>query len=336
MNNIDDSDTAGITVSAISGDTQEDGSSAVFTVVLTSEPTGNVVLDISSIDTGEGTVSPAILTFTTDNWNANQTVTVTGVDDDVADGNQSFTVQLTVDTDNTADTTGYAAFDPDDVTVINIDDESAGFIISEISNDTVEDGTTATFTVKLTSEPDGDVALDVASSDTGEGAVSPVSLTFTADNWEAEQTVTATGVDDDVADDNQTFTVQLAIDTDNTTDTTGYAGLGPDDVEVINIDDESAGFIISEISNDTVEDGTTGSFTMKLTSEPNSDVVLDVACSDTGEGTILPAILTFTADNWEAEQTVTVTGVDDDVADGNQSFTVQLTVDTDNTADTTG
>ena len=38
-------------------------------------------------DATEGTVTPAAVTFTPDNWNAPQTVTVTGVDDQEADGN---------------------------------------------------------------------------------------------------------------------------------------------------------------------------------------------------------------------------------------------------------
>jgi large repetitive protein len=36
-------------------------------------------------------VSPASLTFTTDNWNVAQTVTITGMDDTVADGAQPHT-----------------------------------------------------------------------------------------------------------------------------------------------------------------------------------------------------------------------------------------------------
>ena len=41
----------------------------------------DVMVAVSSSDTGEATVNPETLTFTEDNWNTAQTVTVTGVDD---------------------------------------------------------------------------------------------------------------------------------------------------------------------------------------------------------------------------------------------------------------
>ena len=66
--------------------TTEAGGTATFTVVLTAQPTADVTIALSSSDTTEGTVSPASLTFTGANWNTPQTVTVTGVDDLLADG----------------------------------------------------------------------------------------------------------------------------------------------------------------------------------------------------------------------------------------------------------
>ena len=66
--------------------TTEAGGTATFTVVLTAQPTADVTIGLSSSDTTEGTVSPASLTFTGANWNTPQTVTVTGVDDLLADG----------------------------------------------------------------------------------------------------------------------------------------------------------------------------------------------------------------------------------------------------------
>ena len=46
------------------------------------------------------------------------------------------------------------------------------FYVSAVSNDTDESGDiTATFTVRLASQPTGDVTIDVVSSDTTEGTV---------------------------------------------------------------------------------------------------------------------------------------------------------------------
>ncbi|MEA2085640.1 MAG: CFI-box-CTERM domain-containing protein, partial [Chloroflexota bacterium] len=116
---------AGITVTPTTGlITTEAGGTDTFTVKLQSEPNGDVVIDVVSSDTTEGTVSPAYLTFDASNWSGNQTVTVTGADDDSVDGNQSYTIQLTIDTDSTTDTSGYAGLDPDDVSVTNTDDDT--------------------------------------------------------------------------------------------------------------------------------------------------------------------------------------------------------------------
>ena len=50
---------------------------------------------------------------------------------------------------------------------------------------------------------------------------------------------------------------------------------------------------------------------MVLNTQPTADVTIALSSSDTTEGTVSPASLTFTTANWNVAQTVTVTGVDD-------------------------
>ena len=62
------------------------GGTATFTVVLSKAPINTVTVNLVSNDTAEGTVSPALLTFTTTpngatGWNTPRTITVTGVND---------------------------------------------------------------------------------------------------------------------------------------------------------------------------------------------------------------------------------------------------------------
>src|SRR5690606_29550557 len=76
---IGNDDTAGVTVSGISGNTTEGGGTATFTIVLNSEPIVNVTIPINSNDTTEGTLNVAGVTFTPLNWNTPQTIMVTGV-----------------------------------------------------------------------------------------------------------------------------------------------------------------------------------------------------------------------------------------------------------------
>ena len=59
----------------------DEGQSGAYTVALASQPTGDVTVEISQRPTGRATVSPASLTFTADNWNTPQTVTITSTED---------------------------------------------------------------------------------------------------------------------------------------------------------------------------------------------------------------------------------------------------------------
>ncbi|MEQ1661568.1 MAG: cadherin-like domain-containing protein [Thiobacillus sp.] len=93
--NLDD-DGAGVLVTPASGlVTDESGVSDSFSVVLTSQPLADVVINLSSSDTSEGVLSTSALTFTAANWNLPQSVTVTGVDDLANDGNVAYQIVAT-------------------------------------------------------------------------------------------------------------------------------------------------------------------------------------------------------------------------------------------------
>jgi hypothetical protein len=321
LTNIDDdtAGAAGITVSAASGDTGEDGTTATFTVVLDEAPTADVVLTLTSDDDTEGTVDPATLTFTRANWDAPQTVTVTGVDDDLVDGTVAYTVSIS---DIASSDMRYAGLTPPaPVALNNVDDDSAGATVGTISGTTTEAGGQARFTVVLNSAPSADVTFPVVSSDPTEGRPVAATITFTTANWDAPQDVVITGQDDTIADGDQMYTVTLGPST--STDA-AYAGLSTTPVSVTNVDDETAGVTATAISGNTSESGATATFTVRLNSEPTADVVLGLSSTDVGEGTVAPASLTFTAANWNAPQTVTVTGVDDAIVDGNQSYAIRF------------
>ena len=147
---------ATIVESGGSSSVAETGTTDTFTIVLTAQPTSDVVLTITSSDTGEATVNSP-LTFTPANWNTAQTVTVTGVDDNIIDGTITSTITVAVN-DGSSDNN----FDPvDDKTVstTTTDNDVAGFTIVESggSASVSETGTTDTFTVVLNAQPASDV-----------------------------------------------------------------------------------------------------------------------------------------------------------------------------------
>ena len=63
----------------------------------------------------------------------------------------------------------------------------------------------------------------------------------------------------------------------------------------------------------TVEEGASNTYTMKLGSQPDEDVTVSLSVSPTRHLTANPQQLSFTADNWDIAQTITLAaGTDDD------------------------
>jgi len=321
----------GVTIDPTSGlTTTEAGGTGTFTVVLDGRPSASVTLNLASSNTAEGTVSPATLTFATYNWDTPQTVTITGVDDGVDDGDIAYTI--VTDPVTSADA-NYDGLDPDDVSVTNTDDDEVGINVSPTSGlTTTEAGGTDTFSVVLGSQPSDTVTIGASSNNTDEGTVAPGTLTFGVGNWNEPQTVTITGVDDDFDDGDVAYTI---VTGDPTSNDAAYNALGADDVDDVsatNTDDDTRGVVVSPTSGlTTTEAGGTATFTVVLDSEPIlngparpawSGVSIEISSSNAAEGTVEPDALVFTAENWDTPQTVTVTGVDDDYDDGDVGYTI--------------
>ena len=150
--------------------------------------------------------------FTAANWNVAQTVTVTGVDDAIVDGDVGYTIVTAAAVSADA---AYNGLNAADVAVTNTDNDAAGITVAPTSGlMTTEAGGTATFTVVLNTQPTADVTIALSSSATRpRGRSSPASLIFTAANWNMAQTVTVTGVDDAVVDGDVAYTIVTAAAT---------------------------------------------------------------------------------------------------------------------------
>ena len=72
--------------------TTERGGTAEFRVVLDSQPTANVTINLTSSNAAEGITNVPSLLFTPNDWNTPKTVRVTGVDDLLADGNVAYLI----------------------------------------------------------------------------------------------------------------------------------------------------------------------------------------------------------------------------------------------------
>ena len=300
--------------------TTEVGGSASFTIVLSTAPSANVTLTLASRRTGEGRVSPSVVTFTNLNWNVPATVTVTGVDDAIDDGDVAYSIV----------TTSVVSADPNynnlvapSVDLINADNDVAALLMNPTAGlVTTEAGGTAMFTIALTSQPTADVTLRFASSNRREASILPSTETFTAANWSQMRTIMLKGIDDNLSDGNVSYMV-----TANVSDSLdpNYAGLGEFSLSATNLDNDPAGFVVSPATGlTTSEAGGKAMFLVRLSSQPSADVTLTLASSKPTEGTLAPSTLTFLGTNWDIPQVVVVMGVDDTVSDGNVQYTVVL------------
>jgi autotransporter-associated beta strand protein len=296
--------------------TTEAGGTASFTVRLGMQPTANVTIALLSSDPTEGTVSSTSLTFTPTNWSIPQTVTVTGVSDTETDDSVDYAIAMTAASTDEA----YNGLKVADVPVRNDDANAPGITVTPtVGLTTTAAGGTATFTVTLNSQPTADVTIPLSSSGTGEGTLSLTTLTFTSSNWSTPQTVTVTGQDDGDAGEDVAYVIQTgkAVSTD-----LNYKNMDAADVSVTNC---ARVRVSPTMGLTTAEDGGAATFTVVLTAPPTADVTIGLSSSNTNEGTVSPASLTFTSTNWNTPQTVTVTGVDDSVDRENVTYTIVTT-----------
>ncbi len=214
----------------------EGGATATYEVELTAAPTADVT--ITPVPDGQVTVSPATLTFTPATWNVSQTVTVTAVDDDVAEEDHTGTVTHVASSSRAA----YDGILISSVTATIVDDDTAGVTISPTSVNVEEGGVTAAYTVVLTSQPTQPVTITV--SPDAQLSVSATALTFTAANWNVAQSVTVTAVDDNLDEGSHSGLVSHSV---SSTDSM-YSGISVANVAASIVDDDRAGFVIGPLA----------------------------------------------------------------------------------------
>jgi hypothetical protein len=262
-----------------------EGSTATFGVRLTAQPAGTTTVSVSSGTPGKATVAPAPLSFTTANWSNYQTVTVTSLADlDLAND----TVTITLGT----------AGVPNKLVSATITDDDTQRVLVSTANVNVAEGGSTTVGVNLEFQPASTVNVAVASASAAGATAGPTTLTFTTGNWNQAQTVTIAGTqDDNVVQDSTTVSMNLA-------------GATSGGVTVTVGDDDTLGFVLGA-STLTVNENSSGSFTVRLSHQPSTTLSASIAPQTAGIYTVSPSTLSFTTGNWNTPQAVTVTPVSD-------------------------
>lgn len=192
------------------------------TVIIICEPNGLPSGKMEDINIGNGPGGSIILTFTSDNWDVPQTVTVWAVDDSDIEEDHVVQVKHYLDPNHLPGDPNFAQTSISNVIVSLTDNDVPAITVTESNGYTwvSEAGTTDTYQLSLNLAPTADVLITVDPNNTeitvdGQAATT---LTFTTTNWATPQTVTvAAAADADIEGDH------YAIISHQATGTSQYA-----------------------------------------------------------------------------------------------------------------
>ncbi len=188
---------------------------------------------------------------------------------------------------------------------------------------TSEKGAGVTVTLTPCTPPTADVTVTVAVEDETEGRVSQTSVVFPAGDGKPLD-FALDGVDDALDDGDVSYTVSFTVSSEDAT----FDGLAVPPVTVTNLDDDAAGVAFDAPSPRTHELRISTEVSVRLTSEPLSDVVVRLVSTDVTEGAPSVEALTFTSANWQTPQPVTVTGLPDLELDGDVAYSLEARFET--------
>ena len=282
------------------------GLSGSYTVALGSQPEGTVKITVSEASDNL-TVSPTSLTFSKSNWKSPRTVRVSAKSG-LTSNDPDLTVTQTLDTTSSGRDTAWDEVGVSNVTVAIIAAKTT--VSLSTSSLTVSEGATATYKVKLKSEPAGDTTVNISGGGDGTDiTLSASSLSFTTTNWNKQQEVTVTGkADADAVQETFAVTHRVSEEADAT-------------LQVTVREKNTRRVTLSETSL-AVPEGGSGEYNVVLDSQPTGNVTVTVGGAS-GDVTVTPAQITFTGENWSTARAVTVKAAADE--DGQTDPAVTLT-----------
>ena len=165
---------------------------------------------------------------------------------------------------------------------------------------TIRQGSWASYGMRLATRPAGDVTVRVTGATDGV-SVTPPTLTFRPSTWNTYQHVTVSAVEESNGVDE---TVTLT----NTASGGGYDHASAKRV-VVTVDDDQKPTLRISRKTIAMDEGSQTTYKVRFVQRPSRDreVVVDW---DTDRIQVKPNRLTFTTDNWNRDQTVTVTAHD--------------------------
>ena len=314
-----DDDTAAVTVAPVTLNIGE-GDEAEYTVVLGSEPTDTVTIAVGGTSGASLSVDKTSLSFTTSNWEDQQTITVSTAEDDDSDdesGTITHTVSSTGDTKYnavTADSVNVSIED-DDVPAVTASFGAAAYYVDEGSS----------IDVKLTLSQAPERAVIIPLTRTNQDGASgadysgvPASVSFGA--AETEKTFTFNATDDGADDDGESVKFVLGTLPDR-------VNPGTTSETTVNINDGDIPTVEASFEHTTytVAEGSSVSVNVKLSADPERSITVPLTAAGQGGATPsdysgVPASLTFQSS--DTEETFTFQATQDTVDDDGESVKI--------------
>jgi len=277
----------------------------------------------------EGQPTPGVIMVGLDQeWSADITVTITSSNPNVATVLQdtvtfpamtmapkAIQILAPVDDDTINNTTTIIANAVEtgakSVTV-NVDDPDVQSLLVLPTKVSMTEGRTETLSVRLAKRPASAIVVTLASSNTAKLTLDTPMLTFNASNYSIPQSVTLTGVKDDDA-----ISEHVAVSLMATGNIQSLSvPVDITDIDAVNLDITPSSVSLQERAN------MPGTIMVSLTKAPPNDMNIQVVSSNMAKVTVMPALLAFTADNFNTPQAVTVAAVpDNDAKDENEKIT---------------
>ena len=289
-------------------------------VALARAPSAPVTVNVQ-VDRTELSPDASTQTFTILDWNLEQELVLNPVDDGLLDGDQSVTIMLSA-TSGDSDYDGLVSR----ITIV-VEDVTDPVTITRgaIPDTLVEGGEPAPVSFRLSAAPNEDVTVSFSVNDATEIGLSATRLEFTASNWNQDQELTLSPVDDTITDGNQivTFTYEVtSVDTRFAGGQTRHIVVNDNDTPGISfLDGESIVTQPGTIS----EGGGVVSVFLSLSSQPASQVTLSVSIPTSPRMEISGQPVVFGPTDWNNAQSFGLNPIDNNDIDGDVTLPVSYT-----------
>ena len=198
----------------------------------------------------------------------------------------------------------------------------ANFFVTPLENlVTVQNRVDASFTVSLASEPGHDVILPLKMTNPKAGTLSADELIFTHNNWDKSQTVTVTGAEDVMPEDETAY--QIVVGPSKSEDA-NYNGLNAVNIQVkhynqfntLKLDKTEASLLLRKVKTTSAHDTNSVTFTVIIpNSAEDKSVEWKISNLTDGDKVDVNKLVKWTVENDEkaGKSTITITRYDHDL-----------------------